>query len=110
MFRSSISAASLCLSCVPAVSASAAADMAQRPVAPAPSTAAKHIDLCGMRAALNFVGSIATAPVRKNVSEAAGHERIRWIRPGAAVTQDFAPNRLNVILDDADRIRTMRCG
>lgn len=84
--------------------------MSQRPVAPSTSTAAKHIDLCGMRTALNFVGSIATAPVRKGVSEAAGHERIRWIKPGATVTQDFAPNRLNVILDDADRIRTMRCG
>lgn len=41
---------------------------------------------------------------------AAGGLRTRVIPPGGVVTMDHDPMRLNIELDDAGRIRRMRCG
>ena len=35
---------------------------------------------------------------------------VRVIRPGQAVTEDYMPARLNIYLDDADRVQTLGCG
>lgn len=35
---------------------------------------------------------------------------IRIIRPGMAVTMDYSPNRLNIYIDDFNRITTIKCG
>ena len=35
---------------------------------------------------------------------------IRIIRPGMAVTMDYSPNRLNIYIDDFDRITAVKCG
>ena len=65
---------------------------------------------CGADKAAKFVGKNATPDVRAQVIEAVGHSRIRWIRPGDAVTMDFSEGRLNVDLNAADRITGVRCG
>ena len=35
---------------------------------------------------------------------------VRVIRPGEAVTMDYLPNRLNIYIDDYERITDVRCG
>lgn len=57
-----------------------------------------------------YVGAVSATSIRASVGTAVGHDRIRWIKPGTAVTQDYRPDRLNIILDDAGRVMTMRCG
>lgn len=37
-------------------------------------------------------------------------ERVRVIRPGDAVTMDFSPQRLNVLVDDRAIVTELRCG
>ena len=40
-----------------------------------------------------------------------GHNRIRWLGPDDAMTMDFSPERLNVMLDAQKRTITgVRCG
>ncbi|MBA4354930.1 MAG: hypothetical protein C0409_09575 [Novosphingobium sp.] len=110
MYKSSIGAAFLCATFVPQTAVHAADDMSRRPSAPKPAAPVKDADLCGMQNVSRYVGVNAAAPVRSAVATAVGHDRIRWIKPGSAVTQDYRPDRLNVILDDAGRVMTMRCG
>ncbi|KPF87145.1 hypothetical protein IP81_18800 [Novosphingobium sp. AAP83] len=83
-------------------------DMAQRPAPQKQGT--RQPDTCGSHTVTRFVGSDATPSVRHAITVASGQEQIRWIKPGTAVTQDFRADRLNVILDQAGRILTMRCG
>jgi Peptidase inhibitor I78 family len=35
---------------------------------------------------------------------------VRVIRPGQAVTMDFRGDRLNVEIDERNRVRALRCG
>lgn len=83
-------------------------EMTQRPAAPKPS--ARSPDACTAHLVSRFIGATATPTVRTAIEKATGHNRIRWIRPGTAVTQDFRQDRLNVILDETEQIMTMRCG
>lgn len=67
-----------------------------------PSAAA---DTCGAAAFAVLIGQDAAMfPVHKQK----GPTRI--MRPGQPVTMDFIPDRLNVLLDAADRIVGFRCG
>ncbi|MBK8629638.1 MAG: hypothetical protein IPN84_05380 [Sphingomonadales bacterium] len=40
----------------------------------------------------------------------AGAGMVRWVRPGQAVTLDYRTDRLNIMLDDKDRIASLSCG
>ena len=44
------------------------------------------------------------------IREAVGHDRIRYIAPGDAVTMDLRPDRLNVETGVDGRIKLFRCG
>jgi hypothetical protein len=35
---------------------------------------------------------------------------MRWLEPGAIVTQDYREDRLNIHLDEKDRIVRFNCG
>lgn len=60
----------------------------------------------------------AEAVLGKNVDEqivdqaiqGSGAMRSRVIRPGASVTQELDPLRLNIEVDETGRIRRLRCG
>lgn len=68
--------------------------------APAPLLAG-----CGADRLVGLIGApVASLPARP----AAGTLRI--LRPGDPVTEDFSATRLNVILDDGDRITAVSCG
>lgn len=83
-------------------------EMNQRPAVQKPGT--RIADACGSHTVSRFVGAEATPAIRSAITIATGHNRIRWIKPGTAVTQDFRADRLNIILDQAERVLTMRCG
>ena len=80
------------------------------PKAPAPSPSGVDPSECGAGKAAKFVGRNATADVRAQVARAVGHDSIRWIGPGDAVTMDFSEARLNADLDAGGKITGFRCG
>ncbi len=65
---------------------------------------------CGSENVAGFIGAMATPAVHKALESAAGRTPVRWIAPGQAITLDFSPARLNVILDKRGKIAAMRCG
>ena len=75
-----------------------------------PTAQSRVADTCGLEAARRYTAGIASPTIREAVAKATGHTRIRWIKPGEAVTQDYRTDRLNVIIDDNGKILTMRCG
>jgi hypothetical protein len=96
-------------------SAPAAADAAPASPAETASAIAVHsegnsaADPCGASKVAALVSLEATPAVRAQVATKVGHDRIRWIAPGTAVTMDFSPERLNVLLDREDVITGARC-
>ena len=64
---------------------------------------------CGADRARGFIGRPADAPTRAALSATVGHERIRWIAPDEAVTDDLVSSRLNVLLDRRGRIDELDC-
>jgi len=107
---SSYGAAISCAALLSLAPAKAASDMAQRPTAPKPASPGKSGDSCGAQMNTQHLRATATPAVRAAIVSAIGHDRIRWIKPGAALTSDYRPDRLNIILDEAGTILTMRCG
>lgn len=79
-------------------------------VEPATASAAADDDGCPTDAAQQFVGKPDGASLRSALAQAAGAHPVRWITPGAAVTQDYQPDRLNVIIGDDGRVQSLRCG
>lgn len=67
-------------------------------------------DACGASRVRTAVGQQRSDALAAEVARRSGAERIRWIGPGDAVTQDFRPDRLNVHLDERGRIRRVVCG
>lgn len=68
-------------------------------------------DACGASKVAPWIGQRATVPVRTAAAEAAGAASDRWIYPDSVVTQDFQPDRLNVIMENgSDKILSARCG
>lgn len=61
-------------------------------------------DTCNARQYASFIGQPAAT---RGVPEAGPH--IRHIRPDTAVTMDLSPQRLNVMVDKADKVYAFRC-
>lgn len=71
---------------------------------PIPVLSDPRDDTCGAEA----VGALIGEPVSAYAAPEDGAVRI--IRPGDAVTMDFNAARLNVALDETDRIVSVYCG
>jgi hypothetical protein len=65
---------------------------------------------CGTEKVARFTGAIATPAVRKAIAALVGRTPIRWIAPGQPITLDFSETRLNVMVDERNKIAAMRCG
>jgi uncharacterized protein involved in type VI secretion and phage assembly len=65
---------------------------------------------CHAEAAAALVGRAATTEIGAEALRLAGARRLRWIRPGDALTMDFSPQRLNVHLDAHNRVERLACG
>lgn len=75
------------------------------PVGPAASSD------CNAPRAEPFVGQTATPDVRERLAAAvAPIATIRWVGPGQATTEDYSPQRLNVMLDVGGTITEVHCG
>lgn len=70
----------------------------------------------GCAAVAETLGGIWTTHPVADMQAALGGEppeglgSMRLIRPGTAVTKDYRPNRLNIDLDDQDRVTRVYCG
>ena len=94
-------------SSVPSRSASESA-MTESPT-PNPTDAA--ISGCGADKAKAFIGRQDRPTTRADLAKLVGHDRIRWLGPDDAMTMDFSPERLNVLLDAQKRTITgVKCG
>ena len=77
----------------------------------APSTAPEAgSDPCGASKLARYVDTAPTTDVLAKIQALVGHDQIRTIRPGTAVTMDFRPDRLNLELAPDGRINRVRCG
>lgn len=65
---------------------------------------------CGAHKLKSYLNQLPTTDVIDGIRAAAGHERIRTIKPGDAVTMDFRPDRLNIEIGEDGRIKLLRCG
>src|SRR5687768_12709715 len=66
---------------------------------------------CNAPRAEPFVGRRADAATRTDLAAAvAPIAAVRWVGPGDATTEDYSPQRLNVMLDVGGVIRSVHCG
>lgn len=79
---------------------------------PAGAPASAPADLgCGSDKVQRWIGQKATDDVRDAVARASGAATMRWLYPDSIVTEDFSPERLNVMMDPkSDVIVSARCG
>ena len=108
-----------CADADPAVSGDAAAANAASPDTPvssdvdpaAPVAGSDEPADCNAAAAVRFVGQRADNATRARLLEAVGPvSAVRWVRPGDATTEDYSPERLNVMLDAGEVIVSAHCG
>lgn len=84
----------------PSAGSSDAADLA----APLPAAS------CGAEKVQGILGKRETLDLHMAVRKAVNHEIIRWVHPGNVVTEDFAPGRLNVMINENGLVVSARCG
>lgn len=105
MIRASlVAAALLCAACSPANEPQPASpSQTERTAETMPQTAdeATAQDTCGASAYRHLID--------QNVAAVTLPEGVRTIGPDTVVTQDFRPDRLNVMLDAEGRIVDLRC-
>lgn len=76
----------------------------------AEATGDQPSDLCKSALIKSEFGKPDSADRRSAVSAAVGHDRIRWITPGTAVTRDYRPDRLNIDIDAQGILTGASCG
>lgn len=84
---------------------SACATPLPKPVHPPGGSA----DECGAARLGAYLGKTADEQTTAAIRAAVGHDRIRVIRPGMAVTMDYRADRLNVDVGENGRIRRVYC-
>lgn len=64
---------------------------------------------CNPEPAQFAVGRVATPALIESAREAAGARMVRVLRPDMAVTQEYSPDRLNLLVDDGGVVREVTC-
>ena len=57
-----------------------------------------------------LIGREASAELGAEALARSGARTIRWIQPGQAVTMDYRTDRLNIELDENNRVTAITCG
>ena len=65
---------------------------------------------CDTTALQQFVGQPATAELAAEALRLSGAKALRWKPPGAMVTMDYRPDRLNISTDEQNRVTGFDCG
>ncbi len=60
--------------------------------------------------AQHLVGRPASSDLGREAQRLTGAGPLRWIRPGDVVTMDYREDRLNIELDERQRVKGLRCG
>ena len=92
---------------LPVVAACAQAPDAAGPQAPPPPMIAGE---CNAAAAQFAVGRQADAQLQAQAQAKSGARTVRVLRPGDMVTMEFSSQRLNLDVDAAGKVVTVRCG
>lgn len=85
---------------------SPAPDEAPRP----PALSAGGDDACGASRVQGRLGHDYTEAMQQAIAQQSQAQRVRVIRPGQGYTLDYRPERLNIHLDEGERISELRCG
>jgi len=75
-----------------------------------PAGAPSDAKLCNADKAQSAIGKTATQDVVDKIVADSGARSARVIKPGMAVTMDFREDRVNVDVDAANAIKSIRCG
>ncbi|WP_298670020.1 I78 family peptidase inhibitor [uncultured Sphingomonas sp.] len=75
-----------------------------RPAMPGPARE------CRAGPAQRFIGRAFTPRLSRQVQRAAGARNVRALRPGQPATMDYRGDRLNIMLDERNRIASVNCG
>lgn len=67
-------------------------------------------ETCSADKAQALVGQPASQELAAEALKLSGARSVRWLRPGMAVTMDYRAGRLNITLDDANRVERLTCG
>lgn len=81
-----------------------------RDPAPKPPRVTEVEDACGAGRVQDRVGRHFDEALGASLREESGTDTLRVMRPGEAHTLDYRAERLNVRLDDRDRITALNCG
>jgi hypothetical protein len=65
---------------------------------------------CDAAKAQSLIGRARSDELEAEAMRLTGARMMRWLEPGAIVTQDYREDRLNIHLDDKDRIIRFNCG
>ena len=65
---------------------------------------------CDAQAAQFLLGQPYDADALEQARAAAGADEARVLRPGSVVTKEYKVGRLNVVIDDAQRVLRVHCG
>ncbi len=76
----------------------------------ATSATSRAATACNADAIQPFVGQAATPAVVESVRKAAGAQLVRALKPNDAATLDYRFERVNIMVDDANKIVRATCG
>lgn len=65
---------------------------------------------CNADAIRPYVGQVATPAVVDAARNAAGAQLVRALKPNDAATMDYRVERINILVDDANKIVRATCG
>jgi hypothetical protein len=65
---------------------------------------------CRTEALGQFAGLAASKELGARMLTATGAKTLRWVPKGSAVTMDFSPYRLTILLDEYNRVERASCG
>ena len=65
---------------------------------------------CNAARIQNLVGQVASQAMGGEAVRASNSRSLRWISPGMAVTMDYRADRLNIHLDNQNRVTRIACG
>lgn len=106
-----------CLACALAACSPAPPDGDPAAAAPAPSSTAATTAPppgppgdCVANVVPNVVGELADDALIERAQRESGASGHRVVRPGTAMVGDHDGNRLNIHVDDADRVTELSCG
>jgi hypothetical protein len=68
------------------------------------------IGTCRNEPLAQFIGQPASQELGAKMLAASGAKSIRWVPKGSVITMEFSPDRVTVLLDEANRVESARCG